>query len=310
MSLNFGQHIKSRNNSLYIEEIVPKTDITNELIKDNNVYTYIFNTSLSNGTFDVNFYVNPIFDAPLTLKIYLQNDNEKVLIKTTSIKEGFRYMSLLKTYYLKVVQINEEYQAAKETLMAAEQDVEDKTILKNQAEINLNNATTAAARRDCIIALEEAKRLLSDFTIARNVDRIIFEQKAQEKLVAEQIFNDAKQNIWIPVSKAVYLTSKIYDKIILEITISLDTQIKYPTNIGTKFQLKRVKEILGNNEIIPQSSLKKIAIQASTGTKFFINNSELEMCSNNIMEIEDSDFPINSFKIIPNNNFFIIDYQY
>lgn len=306
MAFNFGQHVRESNDSSYVEDTVAKKEITDELIFDNNIYTYIEDLSpaLSNGTFMISCFVNPLFDTSLNVKIYLiDTEDNEYLIKEKEVEQGVKYFSALGDYAQAVEDAENAYNEAKDIYDAAIVFVKE----KNSLEIEAAAAYRTNPTEQNLINLTEAQANLQDAITAKNGDEIALQQASADYALAQTKYNEAADSLWIEVSKAIVLKAKVFKGI--KITFShngIDLSTKKPK---VKFSVIKVKELLNNN-VINQQELKRVGIQAPTGTKVFINDSEIEISSTNILEIEHSGFVINSLKIIPNGNFFIIDYAY
>lgn len=81
--------------------------------------------------------------------------------------------------------------------------------------------------------------------------------------------------------------------------------------LGWGLQIEKVKELLGNSNYIPHSELKHLGIQGKSGMRYCINGNELRLTSRGVEEFfVREENPIYSVKVIPDDNFFLIDYEY
>lgn len=81
---------------------------------------------------------------------------------------------------------------------------------------------------------------------------------------------------------------------------------------GWNLTCEKVKELMGNSNFIPYTRLKHVGIQGRAGMRYCINGNELRLTTRGVEEhyAYNENNPIYSIKVIPKQDFFLIDYEY
>ena len=305
MSFNFGQHLKLKDNSNYIDDILGNINLSEQSTNYKKIYE-IYPTQgmiIIDGSFYISVLVNPVFDKNLTTTIKLiKNDDSYVVLKTADIKQGSDYLSSLVILKEEEITLLEAKQTALNTYNAAVADVETKAQIKADAEQAwaLDNYSIDT---QSYIDYKNAEEALNAAIRARDWDRMeLSKANASYEEVVEE-YNTLLGSLYIPVEKSFTTSETQYKKVIVEI----ESTEEITENINIQVSLYKLKEILNN--LISQTLLKRISIQGATKNKFLINNNEIMIGANNVLEITSPRFKITSLKVIP-KDFFVIDYEY